>query len=112
MLSFLTAEEEGEGHEERCARTQECAGGTRGVPRVASRLWMANDLDREVFVVLTSIEDRLGMYVDFVFSPVCGSPARIEEDVERDARGDLGDLLRLGAVLFSADMRLLRWAER
>lgn len=112
MLSFWAAEEEGDGHEERCARTQECAGGTRGVPRVASRLWMASDLEREVFVVLTSIEDRLGMDVDFVFFPVCGSPAGTEEDVERGARGDLGDLLRLGAVPFSEDMRLFLWVER
>ena len=47
---------------------------------VLSRLWIANDLKREVFVVLTSIEDRLGIDVDFIISPRRGSPIGAEKD--------------------------------
>ena len=79
---------------------------------VLSRLWIANDLKREVFVVLTSIEDRLDIDVDFIISPRRGSPTGAEKDVERDAAGDLRDPLRLGVVPLTAEMRSLCWLER
>lgn len=94
-------------HEDRCARTRECV---EGAAAAASRPWIANDLDREVFVDLTSIEDRRGTDLDFELSPLRGSAAEAQ-DAKRDARENLCASLGLRAVSASVGMRLLRCDE-
>lgn len=106
-LIFPTAEVEADGHGERCPSAREYVD---GVAAAASRSRIANDLEREVFVVLTSIEDRRGKDLDFVISPRRGSFAEAQE-AKRDAREDPSTSLGLGAVPASAEMRLLRCDE-